>query len=110
MTAVGKMLGLRRAERRARRRWWRGDRCGGARWHEGPPANSFLVTGCLFARGYQILDTYIPFVFELLEIPKLSFNGLVLQYRLVLLQQPVADIGVFGLGDGVFGVVFFEAI
>ena len=62
----------------------------------------------LFARIAE--DTYIPFVFELLKIPKFSFHSLVLQDRLVLLEQTVADIGIFVLGDGVFGVVFLEAV
>lgn len=56
------------------------------------------------------MGSYIPCPLEGFQIHELAGDGFVAQVGFVLLQQPAADFGVFGLRDGVFDVGFFETV
>ena len=56
------------------------------------------------------VETYIPFGLELLEAAKGLGDRLVGEDRLVLLERPLADLGVVGLGDGVLEKGLFELV
>jgi hypothetical protein len=53
---------------------------------------------------------YIPLGLELLQALELVGDGLIGQQRLILPQRPLADLGVLGLGDGIFKERLFELV
>lgn len=54
--------------------------------------------------------TNIPLRLERFYIHKLRRDNLIGQYRLVLLQQTVAYLGVVGFLDGIFQICLFELV
>ena len=54
--------------------------------------------------------TYIPLPLKSLEIHKGTGDVLIVQVRFVLLEQPVAEVGVLGLGDGVLDVGLLQPV
>ena len=56
------------------------------------------------------IGTYIPFTFESLQIHKLPRNSLVRQNSFILLEQPIANLGVIVFGNCIFEIRFLELI
>ena len=106
--------------------WWGrllllGSRRGGVRWRGGIRSGSvwfsvgFALRVEVVGKGGKRGDgaaeaTYTPFPLEGLEIHKLLCDSLVAQAGLVLLQQPGANLRVFGFRQAVFDVGLFETV